>query len=63
MFIQTSSTPNPASLMFLPGEKVMEVSLSGKEARPPSVSAHGIVKGYSLALSRRITNQQKYVSS
>ncbi|CAK0780421.1 NifU-like protein 4, mitochondrial [Coccomyxa viridis] len=24
MFIQTSSTPNPASLMFLPGEKVME---------------------------------------
>jgi hypothetical protein len=26
MFIQTSTTPNPASLMFIPGEKVMEVS-------------------------------------
>jgi hypothetical protein len=25
MFIQTSTTPNPASLMFLPGQKVMEV--------------------------------------
>lgn len=28
MFIQTSVTPNPASLMFLPGEKVMEVGPS-----------------------------------
>ena len=54
MFIQTSSTPNPASLMFLPGEKVMEVR--------PSVSAHGFVKGYSLALSRRISNLQKHIS-
>ena len=26
MFIQTSGTPNPASMMFLPGEKVMQVS-------------------------------------
>lgn len=26
MFIQTSTTPNPASLMFLPGAKVMEVA-------------------------------------
>lgn len=24
MFIQTQSTPNPASLMFLPGQKVLE---------------------------------------
>ena len=29
MFIQTSTTPNPASLMFLPGEKVMEVRTAG----------------------------------
>ena len=27
MFIQTSTTPNPASLMFIPGKKVMEVRL------------------------------------
>ena len=27
MFIQTSTTPNPASLMFIPGEKVMEVCI------------------------------------
>jgi Scaffold protein Nfu/NifU N terminal len=25
MFIQTQATPNPASLMFLPGKSVMEV--------------------------------------
>jgi hypothetical protein len=25
MFVQTQETPNPASMMFLPGEKVMEV--------------------------------------
>jgi hypothetical protein len=32
MFIQTQQTPNPASLMFVPGKTVMEV-------RPGTLSA------------------------
>ena len=29
MFIQTETTPNPATLKFLPGQKVMEAGTRG----------------------------------
>jgi hypothetical protein len=38
MFIQTQPTPNPHSLMFLPGQKVMEVRKMGHYK---VVSGHG----------------------
>ena len=46
MFIQTESTPNPATLKFLPGQTVLELGTAdfpsaeaGSESRPwPSAS-------------------------
>jgi Scaffold protein Nfu/NifU N terminal len=35
MFIQTQATPNPQSLMFVPGKPVMEVRVSGQKRQGP----------------------------
>ena len=41
MFIQTQPTPNPTSLMFQPGQKVMEVRCPACATRSSRASFHG----------------------
>ena len=58
MFIQTESTPNPATLKFLPGQTVLEMgtadfpTLEAGQASPLAkrVFATGSVMAFSLAM-------------